>query len=129
MCRQFFSLITLKQTIFSSPLQLANNFLRKRYQPPSSLSPHKTIMYQSIPSLTIPLPTTPGDSHILVAPGVGFSLLSFARGLPRGVLNQSKSSTILKKARFSLCLLTLNRAGGGAESAHRLVLPSAVLKR
>ena len=25
--------------------------------------------------------------------------------------------------------LTLNRAGGGAESAHKLVLPSAVLKR
>ena len=52
----------------------------------------------------------PGDSHILVAPGVGFSLLCLARGsarglAPGGVLNQSKSSIILKKARFLLCLL------------------------
>ena len=39
------------------------------------------IMCQSIPSLTIPPPwATPGDSHILVAPGVGFSLLCLARG-------------------------------------------------
>ena len=37
---------------------------------------------------------TPGDLHILVAPGVGFSLLSLAQG----VLNQSKSSIILKKS-------------------------------
>ena len=53
---------------------------------------------------------TPGDSHILVARGVGFSLLCLARGFapgvcPRGVLNQSKRSTILKKARFLPCLL------------------------
>ena len=50
------------------------------------------LMYQSIPSLTIP----PGDSHILIAPGVGFSLLCLAQG----VLNQSKSSIILKKCNF-----------------------------
>ena len=52
---------------------------------------------------------TIGDSHILVAPGVGFSFLCLGRGLPgglpRGGLNQSKSSIILKKARFLLCLL------------------------
>ena len=62
-------------------------------------------MYQSIPSLTISR-TTPGDSHILVAPGVGFSLLCLARGsAPGGVSNQSKSSIILKKsAIFALSL-------------------------
>ena len=39
------------------------------------------------------------DSHILVVPGVGFSLLCLARGFARGgVLNQSKSSIILKKS-------------------------------
>ena len=44
------------------------------------------VMHQSIPSLTIP-PTraTPWDSHILVAPGVGFSLLDLAWGCPRGL--------------------------------------------
>ena len=47
----------------------------------------------------------PGDSHILVAPRVGFSLLCLAQ-FARGVLNQSKSSIILKKARFLLCLLS-----------------------
>ena len=59
-------------------------------------------MYQSIPSLTIPPPprATLGDSHILVAPGVGFSLLCLARGSVPGVLNQSKSSIILKKCDF-----------------------------
>ena len=40
-------------------------------------------MYQSIPSLTIPPGETPGDSHILVAPGVGFSPASLARGPAR----------------------------------------------
>ena len=39
---------------------------------------------------------TPGDSHILVAPGVGFSLLCLARG----GLNQSKISIILEKRDF-----------------------------
>ena len=57
------------------------------------------LMYQSIPSLAIPR-ATPGDSSIVVAPGVGFSLLCLARGsAPRGVLNQTKSSIILKKKR------------------------------
>ena len=71
-------------------------------------------MYQSIPSLTILSPrATPGDSHILVAPGVGFSLLCLARGSARGVvpgvLNQSKSSMILKKsAIFALSLKQLS---------------------
>ena len=50
-------------------------------------------------------PGAPGDSHILVAPGVGFLLLCLARGSARGVLNQSKSSIILKKARFFISLL------------------------
>ena len=63
-----------------------------------------SLMYQSIPSLTIPLWVNPGDSHILVAPGVGFSLLCLARGSAPGVLNLSKSSIILQKARFLLYL-------------------------
>ena len=42
---------------------------------------------------------TPGVSHIPVAPGVGFSPPSLSRGFARGVLNQSKSSIILKKKR------------------------------
>ena len=41
------------------------------------------VMYQSIPSLTIP-PGDPWDSHILVASEVGFSLLCLARGFFRG---------------------------------------------
>ena len=32
-----------------------------------------------------PPQATPEDSHTLVAPGVGFSLLCFARGLPGGL--------------------------------------------
>ena len=66
-----------------------------------------TAMYQSIPSLTIPRPgRPPGDSHILVVPGVGFSLLCFARGSAPEVLNQSeKFDKFEKKARFSLCFL------------------------
>ena len=60
-------------------------------------------MYQSIPSR--PPRAIPGDSHILVAPGVGFSLLCLARG----VSNQSKSSIILKKiAIFALSLEQLS---------------------
>ena len=71
-------------------------------------------MYQSIPSLTIPR-ATPGDSHILVTPGVGFSLLGLcfargsARGFARGILNQSQSLIILKKrAIFHLSLKKLS---------------------
>ena len=46
----------------------------------------------------------PGDSHILFAPVVGFSLLCLARG----VLNQSKSLIILKiSAIFALSLKQL----------------------
>ena len=85
------------------------------------------VMYQSIPSLTISPPppqATPGDSHILVAPRVGFSLLCLARGLPevcprsaRGVLNQSKSSIILKKsAIFALSLKQM-----GSSSFHMFI--------
>ena len=58
-------------------------------------------MYQSIPSLTISR-ATPGDSHNLVAPGVGFRSSVLPGGLPGcqppGVLNLSKSSIILKKS-------------------------------
>ena len=46
-----------------------------------------SLMYQSIPILTIPPPrATPGDSHIFVATGVGFSLLCLARGSASGGL-------------------------------------------
>ena len=75
-------------------------------------NPHG-FMYQSIPSLTIPPRATPGDSHILVAPGVGFSLLCLAWGsAPRGgELNQNKSSIILKKgAIFALSLEQMGRS-------------------
>ena len=62
-------------------------------------------MYQSIPSLTIPPRATPGDSHILVELGSGFR----SSVLPGGVLNQSKSSIILKKsAIFALSLKQLS---------------------
>ena len=54
---------------------------------------------------------TTGDSHILVAPGVGFSLLC------PGVLNQSKSSIILKKsAVFALSLKQM-----GSSSFHMFI--------
>ena len=71
-------------------------FHNNRHVPPNTLetpSMHCThVMYQSIPSLTIP-------SHILVALGVGFSLLCLARGSAPGVLNQGKSLIILKTTR------------------------------
>ena len=51
-----------------------------------------------------PPPGDPGNSHILVASVVGFSLLCLALGSARGgVLNQNKNSIILKRARFLLC--------------------------
>ena len=57
----------------------------------------------------------PGDSHNLVAPGVGFSILCLAWGSARGgggVLNQSKSSiTFLKSAIFAL---SLKQMGGSS---------------
>ena len=48
------------------------------------------VMYQSNPSLTIPPLATPGDSHILIAPGVGFSLLCLARGSAQGFAGVSQ---------------------------------------
>ena len=67
------------------------------------------VMHRSVPILTIPL-GDPRDSHILVAPGVGFSLLCLAReSAPGEVLNQNKSSIILKKsAIFALSLKQTN---------------------
>ena len=63
------------------------------------------VMYQSIPSLTIP-PGDPRDLHILVTSGVGFLLPCLAWGSAWwGVLNQNNNSTILRKARFFLCHL------------------------
>ena len=61
-------------------------------------------MYQSIPSLTIPSRTTPGDSHILVVPGVGFSLLCLARGSARGLKSKEKFDNFEKSAIFALSL-------------------------
>ena len=64
------------------------------------------MLYVSVNSkLEHPQRVTPGDSHILVAPGVGFSLLRLARGFARGVSNQSKSSIILKKSAIFLLSL------------------------
>ena len=57
-------------------------------------------MYQSVPSLTIPPGRPPGFAHSSCPWGRVFAPLSCA-----GVLNQSKSSIILKKNRFSLCVL------------------------
>ena len=57
-------------------------------------------MYQSIPSLTIPPGDPRGFAHSSCPWGRVFAPLS-----AQGVLNQSKSSIILKKARFLLCLL------------------------
>ena len=69
-------------------------------------------MYQSIPSLTIPR-ATPGDSHILVAPRVGFS--GCPGVCPEG-LNQSKSSIILKKS----AIFALSLKQTGSSSFHML---------
>ena len=70
-------------------------------------------MYQSIPSLTIPRATS-GDSHILVALERGrvFAPLSCPGVCPGGgVLNQSKSSIILKKiAIFALSLKQISNS-------------------
>ena len=54
-----------------------------------------SIIYVSVNFKPDHPPGDPRDSQILVAPGV----------CPQGVLIQNKSSIILKKARFSLCLL------------------------
>ena len=57
-----------------------------------------------------PTPGRPlGISHILVAPGIGFHSFVLPGGLPGGVLNQSKSLTILKKSViFALSLKQLS---------------------
>ena len=81
-----------------------------------------SLNYVSVNSKPDHPPATPGDSHILVALGVGFSLLCLARGSARGflgvcpgspgkVLNQSKNSIIFKKKRdfcFNLSLKQLS---------------------
>ena len=53
----------------------------------------RTIMYQSVPSLTIPL-ATPGIRRFSITGGSGFRPTFFARGV--GVLNLEKFSTVLK---------------------------------
>ena len=58
-----------------------------------SLEDLNYVSVNSKPDLPPP-PPPPGDSHILVAPGVGFSLLCLAQG----VLNQNKNLLILKQA-------------------------------
>ena len=61
-------------------------------------------MYQSIPSLTIPPPGDPrGFAHSSFPRGRVFAPLSCP-----GVLNESKSLIILKKARFLLSLKQLS---------------------
>ena len=46
LCRQFFPFITLKQTIFFSQIQLANNFFKKKVTPP----PDKKLMVHPLRS-------------------------------------------------------------------------------
>ena len=81
-----------------------NNFDKSLIGQAAMLS--SSVMYRvnSKPDHPPPPPpprTTLGDSHILVVPGIGFSLLCLARS----ILNQSKSSIILKKsASFALSL-------------------------
>ena len=70
----------------------------------------ETFFFNNVSVNSKPDRVTIWDSHILAAPGVGFSLLCLERGsalgfAPRGVLNQSKSSIILKK-RY-LCFVSL----------------------
>ena len=71
------------------------------------VTPARFLMYQSIPSLTIPPRATSGDSHILVPLGSGFR----SSVLP-GVLNQSKSSIILEKG--AIFALSLKQMGSGS---------------
>ena len=67
--------------------------------PPSSCRDF-ILMYQSIPSLTIPPSSDPRGFAHSSCPGVGFSLLCLARGVAPGIFNQSKSSIIFKKRNF-----------------------------
>ena len=76
----------------------------------------------------LPLRATPGDSHVLVAPGVGFSLLCLARGSARGVLNQSKSSIILEKsAILAMSLKQLTFPEFHFETEAKVDFPSACI--
>ena len=59
------------------------------------------LKHQSIPSLTTPTRATLGDSHIPVAPGVGFSLLCPDRG---GLKSKEKFDNFEKSATFALSL-------------------------
>ena len=67
-----------------------------------------SVKLMSIPSLTIPPSDPRGFAHSSCPRGRVFTPLSCPGVYPGfcpGVLNQSKSSIILKKARFLLCLL------------------------
>ena len=74
----------------------------------------RAIVHQSIPSLTTPPPppATPGDSHILLASGVGVSLLCLARASApggEGGLKSNKNLIILKNnAIFALSLTQMS---------------------
>ena len=68
-------------------------------------------MYQSIPSLTIPLWRAPGIRTFYLPQGSGFRSSVLPGGLSGGVLNQSKSSIILEESAilaFSLSLKQLS---------------------
>ena len=68
-------------------------------------------MYQSIPSLTIPPGDPRGFAHSSCPWGRVFAPLScpgVCQGFAREVLNQSKTSIILKTARFLLSLKQLS---------------------
>ena len=64
------------------------------------------LMYQSIPSLTIP-PGDPGDSHILIAQGSDFRQSVIAQG-GCGGFESKKYLTVIKKVKFSLCFKETN---------------------
>ena len=85
---------------------MATRYMADAYCPKESHTKYELNMtYVSVNSKPDHPRVTPEDSHILVAPWVGFSLLCFGQGSAQGrALNQSKSSIILKKGRFSLCL-------------------------
>ena len=78
------------------------------------------------------------DVHIVTLPKEGLKSRPYNIGMEKKGLKKSdynintekKDLKKLTEGQLIKLLLTLNRpGGGGAESAHRLVLPSAVLKR
>ena len=74
--------------------------------PPPSIAPLSLKLFISqFQAQPCPPRATTGDSHILGAPGVGFSLLRLARG----VLNQRKSSIILRKKHANFALPLKNK--------------------